>query len=102
MHVHAFSCNILFSTVITELYFLYQMNAMVSSAIPVLSNAISSIVNNSQNTSFQEICSSVLDTNCLHESETIINRKLRSLVKKELNMVTKTNGESEAKGPEVS
>ena len=61
---------------------------MVSSAIPVLSDAVSSIVTNSAHELFQQMCLEVLDATSLAEVGGAINNGLRSLANKKLGLNT--------------
>ncbi len=75
-----------------------QVNSTVSSAIPILSDAVSNIIRHSSNKHFQQSCLNTLNSNSLEEIDVSIESKLKCLANKKLSV---GDGGSDLKCPQV-
>ena len=70
---------------------LLQVNSTVTSAIPVLSDAVSNIIRNSSNKHFQQTCLNTLNTCSIGEIDAFIDSRLRCLANTKLSVGAGSN-----------
>ena len=80
-----------------------QISSTVESSIPILSEAVSSIIRNSAHEEFQQTCLSLISADLLEEADSVISNKLKSMAQRKLGVrVSGGAGLGDIKGPEVS